>query len=157
MKMKKPFLINPNETADPLQDKRWVPDGEDMWFLPYVLDRVNNTYSGYWYGVCHSFEEQHYHTGIAQGTVLQGKMRLECEGGKLTLKKQDSFLLPPHTIHSADLIPNEKGFLIFGIIVGKTHYLSGSEILDVDSYYDKVVQYYSNNKVSMENIFVSSR
>lgn len=153
--MNKSFLIRSNETIDPSQDKNWVPDGEDMWFLPCVLDRKNSTYSGYWYGTRHSFEDQHYHTGIAQGTVLQGEMLLEFENEKLTLKQQGGFLLPPHTIHSAEMIPDEKGFLMFGIIVGETHYLSGSEILDANSYYDKVTQHYSKYKLSMERVFVS--
>lgn len=148
----KPFLIKPIASINPSQDRYWIPDGENMWFLPCVLDLINQTYSGYWYGSKDSVEDKHYHTGIAQGTVLHGEMQLICKNKKLTLKPNDSFLLPPNTIHSAKMIPDEKGFLIFGIIVGNTNYIDDEEFLGAAEYYELVTKYYSNYNIDMGNI-----
>jgi hypothetical protein len=149
------FLIKEINSIDPSKDKQWVPDGENMWFLPIVLDFINQTYSGYWYGTKHAVEDKHYHTGLAQGTVLQGKMLLFYDDKKLTLKSHDSFLLPPNTIHSADMIPGEKGFLIFGIIVGQTRYIDNNEFLDVESYYDSVIRHYNSFGLNPDKIAIN--
>ncbi len=150
-----PFLITAFDKTNPKNDLHWVPDGENMWFLPCILGLVNHTYSGYWYGTQRSFEDQHYHTGIAQGTVLHGEMFLDCGNEKLTLKSSDSFLLPPNTVHSADMIPDEKGFLFFGIVVGKAHYINNHETLDVTSYYDLVTKHYSKHGLSLDAVAIN--
>lgn len=152
MLTKTPFLINSIQIPDPQKDKRWVPDGENMWFFPCVIDLKNHTYGGWWYGTKNSHEALHYHTGIAQGNVLSGEMTLECSGKKYVLKEKDGFLLPPETKHTAELIVGKLGFLFFGIIVGQTIYQDGPEKLDAQTYYNMVENYYKQNQIDISHI-----
>lgn len=149
------FLIKEIRSIDPLKDKQWVPDGENMWFLPTILDLVNKTYSGYWYGTQPTIEGEHYHTGIAQGTILHGRMQLVYNDTELELNARDSFLLPPNTRHSANMIPDEKGFLIFGIIVGQSRYADNNETLDVASYYESVTKHYNSHGINFDKIAIN--
>lgn len=148
-------IIAPIDSINPSRDHYWVPDGEDMWFLPCVLDFINNTYSGYWYGIKHEIEDEHHHSGVAQGMVLHGEMILKCSNEKSMLKPQGAFLLPPKTIHSADMIPAENGFLMFGFIVGITYYINSGLKLDVSSYYDMICEHYTKHALSLERIAIN--
>lgn len=154
MILKTPFFITDLGRIDLEHDRKWVPDGENMWFLPCVLDFVNNCYSGYWYGTKNSFEEEHAHTGITHGTVLRGEVLLFCNGEKSVIKQNESFLLPPHILHSAELNIGPEGFLFFGIVVGSSNYVN-HDVHDVASYYAEVSKYYLAHGVSLDKVIVN--
>ncbi len=88
-------------------------------------------------------------------TIFYGEMILACNNEETLFKPQSSFLLPPDIIHSADMIPDERGFLIFGIIVGTTHYVNSDESLDINSYYDLVSKHYLKHNLTLERIAIN--
>lgn len=149
------FLIKPLKEIDPGHDHRWVPDGENMWFLPCVLDLINNSYSGYWYGTKTYFEELHSHTGISHGTVLRGELLLFYNDKEVTVKQNESFLLPPHLLHTASLVTGPEGFLFFGVIVGHSNYVNTNEMHDAASYYAAVYKHYLAHKLTLDNIAIN--
>lgn len=146
------ILIHEFDDINPLIDHTWVPDGPDQWFLPTYIDLLNNSYSGYWYCLNKSIEDLHYHTGISQGLVLRGKIDFLIDNKKISIDQHKTFLLPPNTLHSAVLIPTEKGFLFFGTVVGTTHYQNTNEIIDANQYLQLVRQHYQKNKLPFEHL-----
>lgn len=149
--MKSLFLIKAMDHINPQQDHRWVPDGENMWFLPCIIDLKNKTHSGYWYGTHKFLETSHYHTGVAHGTVLRGKILLSCNEEIITINENESFLLPPNLTHSAELIPGENGFLFFATAVAKAIYRNSEEVLDADNYYASIIKYYTEHKINLDH------
>jgi len=126
----------------PKEDDRWVPDGDNFWFLPWLFDFQNDAYGGYWYSKTNSIEPLHYHSGIVQGTLLKGEIILNCEEEKTLFHENDSFILPPNIFHSAELIAKDNEFLMFACVHGKTYYNEGKEILDANSYFELVKKQY---------------
>lgn len=153
MPVKIPFLIKSLDKIDPKSDRRWVPDGKNIWFLPYVLDLINDNYSGYWYATKTYTEALHYHTGISQGNIFTGEFLLICKNKKFPIQKGQGFVLPSHIPHTAKLIPGKNGFLYFGTVIGKAIYKD--DISDVKSYYQDVIKHYKKHKISLRQIFVN--
>ena len=120
-----------------------------------MLDFKNNSYSGWWYASKNSHEPQHYHSGISQGTVLDGEIILICDNEEFRLQKNDGFLLPPQIKHTAEIIVGKEGFLFFGTIVGNTVYEDRNEILNVESYFNMISNYYREQKIDMNHITVN--
>ncbi len=153
--MANPFLINTLNQVNPTDDKRWIFDGKDEWFLPCVIDLANKTYSGYWYMTQDYFESEHYHTGIAHGTVLQGEILLFCNNEKFIIQKNESFLLPPNLLHTAELITCSEGFLFFGVVVGDTHYVDSGQKFNVTTYHAATCKHYREQGLSLDEIVIN--
>lgn len=144
------LVIQALDFIDPACDPKWVPDGDDQWFLPCFLDLKNNTYSGYWYAKQYCVESEHYHTGISSGTVLKGKIVLKCNDEKLEVTENKNFFMNANILHSGEIIPNQNIFLCFGTIVGETNY--HHEKLDTKTYYDAVISHYTKHNICFDKI-----
>jgi quercetin dioxygenase-like cupin family protein len=145
------LVIKAFESVDPVNDHRWMPDGDGQWFLPHFIDLKNNTYSGYWYANKHCVEGEHTHSGISFGTMLRGKILILCEGKRYTISKNHNFLMEPNVLHSAELIPSDSGFLTFGTVVGVTDH--NGEKSDAKSYYDRVREHYLKQGIERSDYF----
>lgn len=148
------YLLKNLNKINPKADHRWVPDGKNIWFLPCILDLINDTYAGYWYANKTYTEKLHQHTAISEGYVFYGEFRLRCNNKNFSIKKNSGFILPPNIPHTAKLIPEKQGFLYFGTVVGQAVYKN--ETLDAKSYYDEVIKHYRKHRVDLNRIFINN-
>jgi quercetin dioxygenase-like cupin family protein len=71
-----PFMIREIvETALPDDERVWVPQGEDAWFRPLMLDTVHNVTINVLRTRSKGVVSRHYHTSLVYGYVIRGAWR----------------------------------------------------------------------------------
>jgi len=62
-------------SAEPEDDRVWVPQSQDNWFRPLLLDRVHNVTVNVLKTRAKGVVSRHYHTGTVHGYVIRGSWR----------------------------------------------------------------------------------